>query len=321
MAERIAIHVYNLSKTYHHRKGEAIEAVRNVNLAIPAGQVFGFLGPNGAGKTTTIKMICTLITPTSGSVTLNGIDVARKHRSAMLQTGAVLEGTRNVHWALSAWDNLLYFGHLKGMVGSPLRSRAEWLLKELDLWDRRCDLVRTFSRGMQQKVAIASALINDPPIILLDEPTLGLDVQASRVVKTLVTQLVQDYGKTVVLTTHQLDMAQDLCQQVAIISKGRIIADQPVEDLLDIFDENYYRIIVRGDVLTGMDLVDLSRAVENGNTVLTGPIADQEALYALLNKIHNMGLTLISASRIEPDLEEVFVRLLDRDAGLQAASA
>ena len=232
MAQQIAIQVHNLSKTYRTRKGEAIDAVRNVSLTIPTGQVFGFLGPNGAGKTTTIKMICSLIKPTAGSVTLNGIDVARNRRAAMLQTGAVLEGTRNVHWTLSAWDNLLYFGHLKGISGSILRSRAEWLLKELDLWDRRSNLVRTFSRGMQQKVAIGCALVNDPPIILLDEPTLGLDVHAARTVKALVTQLAKDNGKTVVLTTHQLDMAQELCQHVAIISKGRIIADHPVEELL-----------------------------------------------------------------------------------------
>ena len=309
-----AIQVNNLSKTYRQRNGEVIHAVRDVSLTIPAGQLFGFLGPNGAGKTTTIKMICSLIKPSSGSVSVNGIDVAHKRGSAMVQIGAVLEGTRNVHWALSAWNNLLYFGHLKGIAGSALRARAESLLKELELWDRRDDLVRTFSRGMQQKVAIACALINDPPIILLDEPTLGLDVQAARTVKEMVARLVQEHGKTVVLTTHQLDMAQELCKRVAIISKGRIIADHPIEELLDLFSEDYYQITVRGDISADENFVGLTRTEENGNTILTGPIADQETLYALLNRMHGMGLLLLSANLVEPDLEEVFVRLLDRDA-------
>lgn len=141
---------------------------------------------------------------------VNGHDVWRQRSAAVRQIGAVLEGTRNVHWPLSAWDNLIYFGHLKGMWGKKLAARAEQLLRRLALWDRRGDLVRTFSRGMQQKVAIACALTAAPPIVLLDEPTLGLDVQAARTVKDLVGRLAREQGKTVVLTTHQLDMAQEL---------------------------------------------------------------------------------------------------------------
>ena len=155
--------------------------------------------------------------------------------------------------------------------------------------------------------------INDPPIILLDEPTLGLDIQAARTVKALVKGLAQDKGKTVVLTTHQLDMAQELCQQIAIISKGRIIADQPVEELLDLFEENYYQIILQGNREVSAEFPGMDRTRESGNTVLTGSITGQDDLYALLNKIHALDLTLISASKIEPDLEEVFMRLLDRD--------
>jgi ABC-2 type transport system ATP-binding protein len=312
-----AIQVDHLNKTYRHGKGEAIHAVKDVTLSIPAGQLFGFLGPNGAGKTTTIKMICNLIQPTSGSVIVNGLDVSRNRSAAMSQFGAVLEGTRNVHWAISAWENLLYFGHLKGMSGSILRVRAESLLKELELWDRRDDLVRTFSRGMQQKVAIACALVHDPPIILLDEPTLGLDVQAARTVKALVERLARDHGKTVVLTTHQLDMAQELCERVAIISKGRIIADHPVEELLDLFSEEYYRITVRGALPAIEGFGELTRTEDNDTTTLTGPIADQETLYALLNRLHDLGFPLLSSSLVEPDLEEVFVRLVDRDSEQQ----
>jgi ABC-2 type transport system ATP-binding protein len=312
---RSAIQIDALSKTYRQKDGTPIQAVRNLSLSVPVGQVFGFLGPNGAGKTTTIKMICCLVKPTSGNVRVNGHDVWRRRSAAIRQIGAVLEGTRNVHWPLSAWDNLIYFGHLKGLWGKELATRAEQLLRELELWDRRKDLVRTYSRGMQQKVAIACALIADPPIVLLDEPTLGLDVRAARTVEELVGRLAREQGKTVVLTTHQLDMAQKLCDRVAIISKGRIIANQPVEELLDLFSEEYYQIKVKGhlpaEITSRFD--GLTVEEENGNTILSGPIADQNALHDILGRLHDLALPLLSASRAEPDLEEIFVRMLDTD--------
>jgi ABC-2 type transport system ATP-binding protein len=315
MQPSAVIQLDSLGKTYRSKSGGPVRAVRSVSLSVPEGQVFGFLGPNGAGKTTTIKMICGLVRPTAGQVIINGYDVWRRRSAAVRQLGAVLEGTRNVHWPLSAWDNLIYFGNLKGAGGRHLGARAEQLLRELDLWDRRKDLVRTFSRGMQQKVAIACALIADPPIILLDEPTLGLDVQAARIVKSMVKRLARGQGKTVVLTTHQLDLAEELCDRVAIVNKGRVIANEPVEELLNLFSEEYYQIKVEG-CLPGADsrFDGFHVTEENDHTVLTGPIADQEALHAVLDRLRALGLRLLSASRAEPNLEEVFVRMLDSDA-------
>jgi len=310
-----AVNLEGLSKTYNRRGGSPIQAVRDVDLRVEAGQMFGFLGPNGAGKTTTIKMLCSLVKPTNGRAVVNGFDVWRQRSQAMRQIGAVLEGTRNIHWPLSAWNNLIYFGHLKGMHGKVLRDRAESLLKELGLWDRRGDLTRTFSRGMQQKVAIGCALIADPPILLLDEPTLGLDVQAARTIKELVRRLAQDHHKTIILTTHQLDMAQELCNRLAIISQGRIIANQPKNDLLGLFREEYYQIKVTGKLadqehafFAGLDIIE-----ENDYTLLSGPIADQDTLHAILSRLHQLGLPLVHANLAEPDLEDIFVRLLDND--------
>ncbi|UCC62853.1 MAG: ABC transporter ATP-binding protein [Anaerolineae bacterium] len=302
-----------LSKTYRRRNGAPVQAVQDLTLAVPSGQVFGFLGPNGAGKTTTIKMICGLVRPTSGRVSVGEYDVWRRRSAAVRQIGAVLEGTRNVHWPLSAWDNLLYFGHLKGMWGKTLAARTEQLLRELDLWERRKDLVRTFSRGMQQKVAVACALVADPPIVLLDEPTLGLDVQAARVVKDMIGQLARKDGKTVVLTTHQMDTAEELCDHVAIISKGRLIAHQPVQELLGLFSEEYYQIEVEGYLPAGAASLfdDMTVEEKNGHAILSGPVADRMDLYRALGRLYELNLPLISVSRAEPDLEEVFVRLLD----------
>ena len=308
-----AIEIESLSKTYRKSR-RPMNAVAGIDLSVEAGQVFGLLGPNGAGKTTTIKMMCGLVTPSSGSVRLNGYDVARQRRHAMAQIGVVLEGTRNVYWRLSTWQNLLYFGRLKGQRGDAFRSRAEWLIKNFDLWDRRNDEVRELSRGMQQKVAVACALVADAPIILLDEPTLGLDVQAARLVKKWIGQLVAESGKTVVLTTHQIDMAQELCQRVAIMSGGRIVSDGPVDELLGRFESDSYQVRLDGR-LDGQEHAfgDLTITEVDGETVLSGPIADQAELHRVLDRVRELGLPLVSVGRIVPDLEEVFVQMLEEE--------
>lgn len=318
----IAIEANDLSKSYPKRKAPPVIAVNGVSLAIPAGQVFAFLGPNGAGKTTTIKMMCGLITPDAGTTRLNGFDSTRQHFQAMRQIGVVLEGTRNVYWRLSAWENLMYFGRIKGFGGNLLKERAEQFLRDLELWDRRNDLVNEFSRGMQQKVSIACALIHDPPIVLLDEPTLGLDVQASRTVRNWVAKLAHEQGKTIVLTTHQLDMAEALCDRVAIMSKGRLVANQPVSELLNVFRQEYYQITLRGRLngnrpewLTGLMISE-----DDGETTLTGAVAGQDALHALLEGLYGLGLPLLEAKRVDPNLEEIFVRLTSAESKSSAAT-
>ena len=146
-----AIEISCLNKVYTPRKGMQIHAVKDLSLNVPSGTIFGFLGPNGAGKTTTIKMTCGLVLPTSGNIRLNGVDIFTRRFAAMRQIGAVLEGTRNIHWPLSAWDNLHYFGNLKGISGKTLSLRAEELLKEMDLWDRRKDPVKVFRAACSKK--------------------------------------------------------------------------------------------------------------------------------------------------------------------------
>jgi ABC-2 type transport system ATP-binding protein len=315
----VAIEITSLSKTYGMRHKSGVCAVDALNLSIPAGQIFGFLGTNGAGKTTTIKMICGLITPTIGRVRVNGYDVESERRAAMSQIGAVLEGTRNVYWRLTAWQNLMYFGHLKGCSGKPLKARSEQLLRDLDLWERRDDTLRTYSSGMQQKVAIACALVADPPIILLDEPTLGLDVHATRVMKEWIIKLAKEQGKTIVLTTHQLDMAQELCDRIAIMRKGQLVTDQPLQELLHLFSQEHYQIRVQGE-LQSLDMAafsGLTLSSESGESVLTGAIADQATLHDYLTKLQDLSLPLLSVTRVEPDLEEIFVQLLADEKGTQ----
>src|SRR5215471_10814958 len=307
-----AFELTELSKIYGRSKGTPVHAVENLSLAVPAGQVVGLLGPNGAGKTTTIKMMCGLVTPTSGRVRLNGYDVARERPMAVRQVGAVLEGARNVYWSLSAWQNLLYFGRLKGLSSRLIVPRAESLLRSLDLWERRHQAVGGFSRGMQQKVAISAALITDPPILLLDEPTLGLDVQTAHTVKDWVAQLAHEQGKTIVLTTHQLALAQELADRVAIIHQGHLLTDLPVHKLLARFRKDLYEIRLGGSLDSSASswLDGFSVTSEDGESSIRGPIPDQVRLYDLLTQVRMQHLPLIAVELVEPNLEDVFVQIL-----------
>jgi ABC-2 type transport system ATP-binding protein len=314
MTDRTAVELSELTKVYGHGK-DAFTAVRRVTLNLPRGQVLGLLGPNGAGKTTTIKMICGLITPTSGTIRLNGYDVASQRSRAVRQIGAVLEGSRNVYWPLSAWENLMYFGRLKGLRGSEIKPRARRLLSELGLWERRKEPVGSFSRGMQQKVAIAAALITDPPIILLDEPTIGLDVEAARTVKDWVAHLARDEGKTIVLTTHELGNAQELSDRIAVVRQGQIITNLPTAELLANYAEDRFQISVAGPVdgLTAI-LPAGARAEREGDiTRVTLRDASTGPLYQILDHVRTAGAALVSVTQTRPDLEEVFIRLIHRD--------
>lgn len=302
-----AIALEGLTKTFRN----GFTAVDSVNLRVRPGQVFAFLGPNGAGKTTTIKMMAGLVTPSAGRARINGFDIGRQRSKAVRQIGAVLEGSRNVYWSLSAWQNLLYFGRLKGLRGREIKPRAEYLLRELGLWERRHESVGGFSRGMGQKVAIAAALITDPPVLLLDEPTLGLDVEAARTVKDWIAKLARD-GKTVVLTTHQLAVAQELSHRVAVIRDGKIAADLPTEELLNRYAEDRYEIQVIGHVdFRDGELPAGSETHPSGeSTRIVLPSIDDDGLYELLGKLRRDQVQLRSVDQVRPNLEEVFVRLV-----------
>jgi ABC-2 type transport system ATP-binding protein len=316
---RPAIGLSGLTKRYRRGK-DWLTAVNNVTLSVPPGQVIGLLGPNGAGKTTTIKMACGLIVPTAGTIRLNGYDVGRRRADAVRQIGAVLEGSRNVYWPLTAWQNLMYFGRLKGLSGAEIRPRAERLLTDLGLWDRRAETVGSYSRGMQQKVAIAAALITDPPILLLDEPTIGLDVEAARTVKDWIAHLAADEGTTIVLTTHQLPIVQELAGRIAVIRAGQIIADLPTGELLSRFAEDRFEVRVAG-ILNGFAAklpagARAEAAADTTRVVLRD--TDQGRLHGFLEDLRASGVPLLSVTQAQPDLEEIFLRLIG--SGDSAAS-
>ncbi len=311
---QFAVEVRNLTKLYFQHDGSSFKAVDNLTLTIPSGQVIGFLGPNGAGKTTTIKMICGIIAPTAGEVLLNGMRIHQQRSEALAQMGAVLEGTRNIYWQLSPWQNLLYFGRLKGVHSKKLTHQAESLLQTLDLWHEKDEPVNELSRGNQQKVAIACALIHDPPILLLDEPTLGLDVKASRAIKRWIHDLATKHDKTIVLTTHQLDIAEKVCDRIVIINHGQVIADQPTSDLLQIMREEHYQIAVGGKIDTaGITLPGMHRVEKDDHTLFVGAIVDPVELYKSLDILQAHNVPLLSVTRTKHNLEEVFMHLTHKE--------
>jgi ABC-2 type transport system ATP-binding protein len=313
---RPTIELSGLTKRYRRGKGW-LTAVNEVTLSVPPGQVIGLLGPNGAGKTTTIKMACGLILPTTGTIRLNGYDVRRRRADAVRQIGAVLEGSRNVYWPLTAWQNLMYFGRLKGLRAAEITPRARRLLTDLGLWERRNETVGSYSRGMQQKVAIAAALITDPPILLLDEPTIGLDVEAARTVRDWIAHLAADEGKTIVLTTHQLPVVQELAHRIAVIRSGSVIADLPTGELLDRFAEDRFevRAAAQPGGLAGPLPAGARAEADAGGTRVTLPDAGQERLHELIEGLRASGVPLLSVTRAQPDLEEIFLRLIGSGTG------
>ncbi len=211
-----------------------VTAVDDVSIAVRKGETFGFLGPNGAGKTTTIRLLTGVLTPDAGEVRINGIDIHRDPLDAKMQMGVIPESS-TIYGDLSTEQNLHLSGKMYGMPRALRETRIDEVLSQLGLNERRRTPVRTFSKGMKQRVSIACAIIHRPSVLFLDEPTSGLDVQSRRlVIETIRT--MNELGSTIFLTTHNIEEANTLCQTVCIINKGKIVAQDSPERLKKMFD-------------------------------------------------------------------------------------
>ncbi|MDR7532475.1 MAG: ABC transporter ATP-binding protein [Armatimonadota bacterium] len=202
----------------------AVLALDRVTLDVPPGSVFGVLGPNGAGKTTLLRIIGTLLAPTAGEVRVLGIDAVQHPEAVRRQLGVVLGGERSVYWRLTGRENLLYAAALYGLPPQDARERADALLALVGLAARADDLVESYSTGMRQRLALARALIHDPALLLLDEPTAGLDLQAATDLRRLLAGLRAARDRTVVVATHHVEEAGRLCDMLVILDRGRVLA-------------------------------------------------------------------------------------------------
>jgi len=223
---KIVIQTEKLSKCYGN-----IKAVDELDLKVFEGETFGMLGPNGAGKTTAIRLLNCIIKPTSGTATVKGHDILREGEGVKRITGLLAESP-SMYEKLSAYEFLEFVGALYGVPGDVLRQRADDLLKLFGLHERRDYLLEGYSRGMRQKVLIAAALVHDPPILFLDEPTSNLDPSAARMVKDLIEQLTKRADKTIFICSHILPIMEEMCDRIGIINRGKLVALGTVDEII-----------------------------------------------------------------------------------------
>ncbi len=215
--------VYRVTTGVVRRRTKEVLALDGLTLSVARGELFGLVGPNGAGKTTTVKILTTLLTPTAGEARVLGVDVARTPEQVRPRIGFVLGGERGLYWRLSGYDNLIYFSNLYRLPPAVQKQRIPYLLELVGLRGRGDEKVQGYSRGMKQRLHIARALLHDPEVLFLDEPTMGLDPVGARETRQVIRGL-QAENKTILLTTHYMFEADELCQRVAVINHGRIVA-------------------------------------------------------------------------------------------------
>jgi ABC-2 type transport system ATP-binding protein len=307
-----AIAVEGLSKQFGEGD-DAVVAVDDVSFTVEQGSVVGLLGPNGAGKTTTIKSILGMVLPDEGDVHLHGLDVYDRPRQAYAHVDAMLEGARNDYWRLTVRENLRYFATIGGVDPDSVEARHDRLLEKLDLAERADTAVRDLSRGMKQKVSLASVLAGSADVVFLDEPTLGLDVESSLTLRRELQRIVDERDLTVVVSSHDMDVIEDVCDRVVIMREGEVIADDDVASLLQSFETRGYRITspdideaLLAELRGAFDVVDVQRTAEK---VRIEVATDSDGFYELVAELRRHDVTLDAVDTVEVDLEDVFVEL------------
>ena len=303
----ITIEVKGLTKRFN-----GLLAVDNVSFEVYTGEIFGFLGPNGAGKTTTIRMLTGFLSPDKGDIFIEGKDFSKETMLVKMDMGVIPEfGT--VYRDLSSYENIILTGKFYGMDKKVLFEKTEFLLKQFDLYEKKDIPVMKFSKGMQQRVNIASALVHNPKILFLDEPTGGLDVQSQRLIKNIIKEMNFN-GTTVFLTTHNIEEANVLCERVGIINKGEIAAVETPERLKRIFQESQsveasFNKPFDPSLIKNNKLVSKMERSGDKFKLYTD---DPDKLVKFLAKFaHEQGLAFISMEICGPSLEDTFIRLTE----------
>jgi ABC-2 type transport system ATP-binding protein len=301
--------------TFRRTKVENL-ALAGIDLAIQPGELFGLLGPNGAGKTTTVKILTTLLLPDSGQARVLGLDVVRQTDAVRRRIGFVFGGERGLYWRLSGLDNLRYFADLYRIPPDVSRLRIAGLLDRLGLMGREHDKVEIYSRGMKQRLHLARGLLNDPEVLFLDEPTIGLDPVGARELRLIVRELA-DAGKTIFLTTHYMFEADAICDKIAVINKGAIVAEGTPISIKRLVEKQgvveFEAVGITADRLAGLRGLpgvtsvavaehDLAQLV---SVHCTSPADVMTQLGVLLD-----GIKLQKVSSREPTLEDAYVQLI-----------
>ncbi len=287
-------------------------AVDNVDLEIERGELFGLLGPNGAGKSTIIKMLTTMLRPSAGSAAVWGYDI-KKERDAVRSSIGVVFQDPSVDSQLSGRENLDFHGRMYGMDQKTQTDRIAEVLELVDLTDKADVLMEDYSGGMQRRLEIARGLMHHPFVLFLDEPTLGLDAQTRRYIWRYIERMNEDEGVTVVLTTHYMEEADHLCERVAIIDQGRIVALDTPENLKDLIGADIVTLevddSVTDDQVRAVSDVDGVEAADRSGSILTLSVDRSEArIPEIVLSASRAGLLIRSVSMHEPTLEDVFLK-------------
>jgi ABC-2 type transport system ATP-binding protein len=311
----IAVKTDGLTKRYGRST-----AVAGVQLEVESGEIFGLVGPNGAGKTTTLKMLATLLPPTAGDAEIGGHSVKRAPNAVRSVIG-YMPDTFGVYDDMRVWEYLDFFGRCYGMTAARRRQMIGDLLELVDLADKKGDYVQDLSRGMQQRLCLAHALVHDPQVLLLDEPASGLDPRARVELRELLREL-RSLGKTILISSHILPELEELCTSVAIIDHGRVLASGRVEDIADRFRVGgVYRASVLGDdakVAKAEQLFaamgDVVSVVRRGGTLELALRGDENTAATVLSGAIRGGIKMSSFAPAASDLEELFLQITDLPA-------
>lgn len=331
MQNEYAIQAVDLTKTYKtktpnagflRRKTVSINAVDHLNLNIKNGELFGLLGPNGAGKTTLVKILCTLLPPDYGAAKVNGFDVIRQQMKVKQSIGTIFSvGERGFFWRLSGYRNLEFFAAINNVPRSRRQQRIMEVLELVGLKDKADVFFQKYSGGMKRKLALARALLADPPVLLLDEPTTGLDVTSSRNIRDFIkNDLSKKHGKTVLYTTHYIEEVAQICDRVGIMNRGKIIALDTPEALKGMAKKGeVVDIVVKNMSATQVNTLRGSSGVESlasevqdsvlGQTHLRVRLKNVDALPSVLDFFFRENIKLVNFRQEEPTLEDAFIEL------------
>ncbi len=302
------IELSNVSKSY----GENT-VVKNINLNVYEGEIFGLIGPNGAGKSTSISMMSAQLQPSSGSIKIDGEQLTNHNDSIKSKIGIVPQDIA-LYDTLSAYDNLDFFASLYGIGKKQRQEKIKWILQMVGLEDRSKELIKNYSGGMKRRINIAAALIHDPKIIFMDEPTVGIDPQSRNSIYELI-KVLKDMGKTIIYTTHYMEEVQSMCERVAIIDEGVIIKEGSVDELVQIICDGLLEIkleesLPRTIIHTLQALDTVIQVDENNETELSIIIKDpQQVISQIMNVLNENKIVVKNIQLLPANLESLFLHL------------
>ncbi|MGD6807150.1 MAG: ATP-binding cassette domain-containing protein [Candidatus Bathyarchaeia archaeon] len=336
MENENAIETINLTKTFKtktaangnnrfwNRNTVQVNAVDNLNLTIKKGQLFGLLGPNGAGKTTLVKMLCTLLPPDGGAAKINGYDIVKESMQVKRSLGTLFSvGERGFFWRLNGYRNLEFYAAIYNVPRQQRHSRIMEVLKLVGLENNVYDLYQRYSGGMKRKLALARTLLPDPPILMLDEPTVGLDIISSRSIRDFVQKTVRETGKTVLYTTHYIEEAAQMCDQIGILKRGQIIACDTPDAIRHMIKTNEVIYIVVDKISPEQtkkmqNLSSVTSLIENDDYSIGNQkgfrleLKGVEQIPVIFDFLYNEQIKLVNFHRQEPTLEDAFIELTGR---------